>query len=78
MTNRIIRIDGACVYPEIQKTGNGYRFPEHNPSYRYAMIHDDILWASKDGKDYVMAICVNVNGKPANKSDILNMPNSSQ
>lgn len=59
--NLVFNIDGAAVFQNIEKvtsdTGEiAYRLPEMDKSYRYGMLYDGMKWASKDGKDFVLAI----------------------
>ena len=56
--NEVIKITGAVVYPEITIDGDAIIFPKINKEYKYALIKDGILWASKNGKLFCMAISI--------------------
>ena len=55
-----IKIDGAVVFPEMKKIGDTYVVPDMNHEYKLAILHDGYLWASKDKKDFVIAISVKI------------------
>lgn len=63
---RLFRIDGAAPVEELGDFEIGgenvWKFPKVkiNKEYKYGAIMDDILWASKDGRRYVMALAVEV------------------
>lgn len=68
-------IDSAIVFPDIENIDidgePGYKLPsEPNDEYKYGMLSDDFsvnrgnnfMFASKDGKNYVIAVCVYKDG----------------
>ena len=61
----VINIDGAAVIRDMEKIGDDkYKMPEYNMAYKYAFKDKNaFVWASKDGKDYVLALGVIVGGE---------------
>lgn len=63
---RMFRIDGAALVEELGDFEIGgekaWKFPKVkiNKEYKYGALMDDFLWASKDGRRYVMALAVEV------------------
>lgn len=58
----VYKIDGAATGADMTIEMKGghkvYHLPELNPDYKYAIFYDDIIWASKDRKEFVPAICI--------------------
>ena len=52
----VMKIDSAAVLQEADITEEYIRLPEHNDEYKYAIYLNDALWASKDGKEFVLAL----------------------
>lgn len=63
---RLFRIDGAALVEELGDFEIGgeeaWKIPKAkvNKEYKYGALMDDFLWASKDGRRYVMALAVEV------------------
>lgn len=55
-----IKIDGAVVFPEMKRIGDTYVLPDINHEYKLAILHDGYIWASKDKKDFVIALSVKI------------------
>lgn len=51
-------IQAARVFPEIGMIKDGFMIPPLNPKYIIAAIIDGYLMASKNGKDWVLAVSV--------------------
>lgn len=65
----LIKIDAASVFPEMTYEDTDgddilIKFPEPNPDYNLLTLIDDIPWASKDGKEWVIACGVVIDGEP--------------
>ena len=44
---------------DAELTKDGIHLGDTDTSYKYGMYHDGILWASKDGNKFVIAVSVN-------------------
>ena len=73
---RLFRIDGAALVEELSDFEIGgekvWKFPKGkiNKEYKYGALMDDCLWASKDGRRYVMALAVEVRDRTYRLKDI--------
>ena len=71
--NIVFGIDAACVMPELKSVildgEDGFEISDANSEYKYAVMHDGFLLASKDCKDWVIAIYVSVQGKELTGKD---------
>ena len=71
----MLHIDGAVVMPELKKVNvNGeaaYQLPKTNPMYCFAALINGMPMASKDGREFVVAIAINVGGKMFSASEFI-------
>lgn len=73
---RLFRIDGAALVEELSDFEIGgeeaLKLPKGkiNKECKYGAIMDDCLWASKDGRHYVMALAVEVRDRTYRLKDI--------
>lgn len=67
MQKVVLHIDGAVVMPDMEKievNGEpGFKIPKLNKSYYLACHADDVLLASKNGKDFVIALGIEFMGE---------------
>lgn len=78
----VFHIDSALVYPDIEpvEVGGepGWKLPTiQNEEYKYGMISDvlseeglNFLWASKDEKNWVLALFVFIDGERLSINDL--------
>lgn len=59
----MMSIDSAVVLCEAEINDEYVRLPKPNDEYKYAVYIGDLLWASKDGKGFVLALEAISNGK---------------
>lgn len=71
MKAHFCNIDGAVVFPEVETNINAFEETEYkvpskpNSDYKYLMVTDDYwVFASKDKKNWCIAIMVIINGEP--------------
>lgn len=70
---KLFPISGAAVATEIEHIGEYFVFPEINEEYKQGLFHEGLLWASKDGKIYVLAFEVDIKGKRYTHFDLREM-----
>lgn len=58
-----MRIDAAVVFKDTKKTGEWYRVPEPNESYKLCKLYNGTPWVSADGSHWVPAIGVIINNQ---------------
>ena len=63
MDKAMMSIDSAVVLCEAEINDEYVRLPKHNDEYKHAVYLDDLLWVSKDGKDFVLALEAISNGE---------------
>ena len=67
---RIYKIDAAVVLADLQVSGDTYAINGPNPEYKFCLQKDGVLFASKDGKDYVIAIAAKIGDKEYSSKDL--------
>lgn len=60
----VFKIDGAAVFSEIKKEERngemGFLMPDINTEYIFGMLYDNILWASKNAKEWIPAAIIKI------------------
>ena len=77
MQKAVLHIDGAVVLPDMEKievNGEpGFIIPAMNNNYYLACHVDDVLLASKNGKDFVIALAIEFMGKRLTAPEAIKM-----
>lgn len=66
-------IDGAATFSEmVQVDEETWKFPQMNREYKHALFRpsEGVIWASKNGVEYVMAVCVEQDGITISANDL--------
>lgn len=74
----IIEIDGAIVMPEMKpikvkedgKLINGYKIGDMNHDYKFGAFMGNGYWASKDKKEWVLAIAYEIECAQINPTEL--------
>lgn len=56
-------IDGASTFSEVKDFVDAYNLGNINPEYKFAMINEGDVWVSKNAKEWVWAISVEISGQ---------------
>jgi len=73
----IFAIDGAQTMADINMvreipfSDDAVRIPQMDYTYKFGAIIDGLMWASRDGHKFVLAITVECNGKKATRDEMV-------
>ena len=74
LSDRVFGVDAACVMSEVKWTKvngeDGVALSDANGEYKYAMLHDSWLLASKDCANWVIAVYVCIDGNEYSRKEI--------
>lgn len=77
MNIAVMQIEGAVVMPDMEKIDvngePGFIIPALNNNYYLACHVDDVLLASKNGKDFVIALAIEFMGKRLTAPEAIKM-----